>query len=172
MDKASARNAWLIEWAFRISLLGKAVIGLVQVVSGAFLWLAPTDAIRRIVGFLTRNELAEDPSDPLAQAVIAWASAINPQGANFYVVYLLGHGAIHFVVVTSLLLKWRIAYPFSLATLCAFVAYQTWKYLVAHDPALLVLTIIDVAVIAIVILEHRLSRGGASAAMARPDHPA
>ena len=51
-------------------------------------------------------------------------------------------------------MKSRIAYPFSLATLMGFVAYQTWEWLHTFDPALLVLTAIDV----IVIMEHRLTR--------------
>ncbi|WP_372806587.1 DUF2127 domain-containing protein, partial [Loktanella salsilacus] len=75
---------------------------------------------------------------------------------------LLGHGIIHFVVVIALLLKSRIAYPFSVATLMAFVGFQTWDWLHTHDPALLLLTALDIFVITIVILEHRLTKGAAA----------
>lgn len=154
------RRAWLIEWAFRLSLLGKAVLGLVQVIGGLFLLVMPKDAIRTTAEALTRSELAQDPTDRFARAVMNWATTINPAAEHFYIVYLLGHGTIHVVVVTALLLKSRIAYPFSLATLMAFVAYQTWEYLHTFDPALLILTAIDVFVIVIVILEHRLTYRG------------
>lgn len=152
------RRAWLIEWAFRLSLLGKALLGIAQVLGGVFLMLTPGNMINITADALTRGELSQDPTDPLALAIVHWARTITPGAHDFYVLYLLGHGAIHFVVVISLLLKWRIAYPFSLATLIAFVAYQTWDYLHTFDPALLLLTAIDVFVIVIVILEHRLTR--------------
>ena len=154
----SPARARLIEWSFRLSLLGKAALGLVQVLGGLFLLVMPGDAIRRTADALTRSELAHDPTDRFARAVMHWATTINPSAENFYIVYLLGHGAIHAVVVTALLLKSRIAYPFSLATLMAFVAYQTWEWLHTFDPALLALTAIDVLVIVIVILEHRMTR--------------
>ncbi len=152
------QRAWLIEWAFRLSLLGKAILGLVQVLGGLFLLVMPADAIRMTAEALTRSELAQDPTDRFARAIMHWATTINPAGEQFYIIYLLGHGAIHFVVVIALLLKSRIAYPFSLATLIAFVGFQTWDYLHTFDPALLVLTAIDVFVIVIVILEHRMTR--------------
>ncbi|MCF7700070.1 DUF2127 domain-containing protein [Loktanella sp. M215] len=153
-----SRHDWLIEWAFRLSLLGKAALGIVQVLGGLFLLVMPGDTIRATADALTRSELAQDPTDRFARAVMQWAATINPAGEHFYIIYLLGHGAIHFIVVTALLMKSRIAYPFSLATLMAFVVYQTWEYLHTFDPALLVLTAIDVFVITIVILEHRLTR--------------
>ena len=151
-------RARVVEWAFRLSLLGKAILGLVQVLGGLFLLVMTGNAIRATADALTRSELAQDPTDRVARAVMHWATTINPAAENFYIVYLLGHGAIHFVVVTALLLKSRIAYPFSLATLMAFVAYQSWEWLHTFDPALLVLTAIDVVVIVIVIIEHRLTR--------------
>ena len=157
-DVTGDRRAWLIEWAFRLSLLGKALLGIVQIAGGLFLLVTPRNAIATTADVLTRGELAQDPSDPLALAILHWAKSITPGAHDFYILYLLGHGAIHFVVVTSLLLKWRIAYPFSMATLMAFVVYQSWEYLHSLDPALLILTIIDVLVIVIVLLEHRLTR--------------
>ena len=157
-DPVSPRRARLIAWSFRLSLLGKAALGAVQVLGGLYLLVMPGDTIRATAEALTRSELAHDPTDRVATAFMHWATTINPSAETFYITYLLGHGAIHFVVVTALLLKSRIAYPFSLATLMAFVAYQTWEWLHTFDPALLVLTAIDVFVIVIVIMEHRLTR--------------
>jgi uncharacterized membrane protein len=156
------RRAWLIEWTFRLSLLGKAMLGIAQVIGGLFLAIMPADAIARTADALTRSELAQDPTDRFAKAVMHWAHAINPAAEHFYIIYLLGHGIIHFVVVIALLLKSRIAYPFSVATLMAFVGFQTWDWLHTHDPALLLLTALDIFVITIVILEHRLTKGAAA----------
>ncbi|SHE41560.1 Uncharacterized membrane protein [Loktanella atrilutea] len=154
----SPRRDRQIEWAFRLSLLGKAALAILQITGGLFLLVMPGDTIRATAAALTGSELVRDPTDRIARAIMHWATTLNPAGEHFYIVYLLGHGAIHVIVVTALLMKSRIAYPFSLATLMAFVAYQTWEWLHTFDPALLVLTAIDVCVITIVILEHRLTR--------------
>lgn len=154
----SPRRDRQIEWAFRLSLLGKAALAILQITGGLFLLVMPGDTIRATAAALTGSELVRDPTDRIARAIMHWAATLNPAGEHFYIVYLLGHGAIHVIVVTALLMKSRIAYPFSLATLMAFVAYQTWEWLHTFDPALLVLTAIDVCVITIVILEHRLTQ--------------
>ena len=125
---------------------------------GLFLLVMPGNTIRDTAVALTRTELVGDPTDRFAGAIMHRAMTINPAAEHFYIVYLLSHGLIHVVVVTALLLKSRVACPFSLATLIAFVADQTWEWLHTFDPALLVLTAIDVFVIIIVILEHRLTR--------------
>ena len=66
----SPRRAWLVEWAFRLSLLGKAILGLVQVLGGLFLLVMPGDTIRATAVALTRSELAHDPTDRFARAVM------------------------------------------------------------------------------------------------------
>lgn len=146
-----------VEWAFRLSLMGKALLALFQTIFGIALWISPDGSFPAIADFLTRNELIEDPTDPLARTIMQWASTLNVEQTHFYVLYLLGHGLLHLAVVLCLLLKWRIAYPISLATLSLFVIYQAWRFLVLPDPMLIVLTAIDIVVIVIVVLEHRQS---------------
>jgi uncharacterized membrane protein len=152
---AHLRHHDAIEVTFVLSLLAKAALAVFQLVAGFALLVLPANAATRLIGFMARNELAEDPTDPIAQIVNSWFTSVDPQASHFYVVYLLGHGAIHAIVVLSLLLKWRIAYPFSLTSLIAFVAYQLWHYTQSPDIMLLALSAIDVFVIVIVILEHR-----------------
>ena len=154
LPKASPR----VELLYRVSLAAKGLLGLSQMLAGFGLWLAPNGSIRRLVDWMTANELAQDATDPLARRVVEWAHSLAPGAQDFYTLYLVGHGALNFGVVAALLLRVRGAYHVSLAILVAFVVYQVTQFLLHGDPALIVLTAIDCIVIALVVLERRETR--------------
>lgn len=153
----SRRTDLLVEWGYRLSLFAKAVLGLSQLAGGVLLWFLPAGSIPRMAAWLTRSELSQDPADPIALAVARWASGLGTQAEQFYSIYLVSHGALNFGVVLGLLLRIRGAYHVSLAILMIFVVYQTISYFKSHDPALILLTAIDLLVIILVLLERRRS---------------
>lgn len=148
---------WL-ETAYRLSLLAKGALGLTQSLGGLGLWLAPQGALARLIDWLTRNELAQDPTDLIVTRLRSWADHLSVQSEHFYALYLLGHGALNLGVVLALLLRIPGSYHVSMAVLAGFVCYQLYDFAIGHDPALLVLTAIDLVVIALVWLERRASR--------------
>jgi len=151
------RSEFLVEWSYRLSLAFKGLLGLLQLIGGAGLMAAPKSAIVGFVDWLTRNELAQDPTDPVARAVTHWVSALSVSSEHFYAIYLLGHGCLNLGVAAALIFRIRGAYHVSLVVLGAFVAYQLYIFTYRHDPMLLVLSAVDLAVIVLVVLERRLS---------------
>ncbi len=151
---APMRPATVAHRLFVLSLLTKATLGLTQLVAGAALAVIPADRIEGVVGVLTRAELAEDPSDPLASLLMRALVMPAPEW-RFYTVYLLLHGAVNLGVAVALGFGHRAAHAVSIAVLASFVVYQVWKYLHGGGPMLLVLTAIDLAVIALTLLEAR-----------------
>ena len=147
----------ILEWSYRLSLSFKGLLGALQLIGGAGLWLSPGGTIQRFVDWLTKTEIAQDPADPMAQRVIDWASKLSPGTENFYAIYLLGHGVLNLGVVLALLIRLRGAYHLSVAILTGFVLYQISQYVVTRDPVLLVLTVIDLLVIWLVVMERRHS---------------
>ncbi len=147
-----------IEWSYRISLGAKGLLGLTQLIGGIGLVLTPGDGIQKLVDWMTRNYLAEDPDAAIARHVANWADALSPASQNFYAVYLLAHGLLNFGVVVALLLRIRGAYHVSLAILGGFVIFQLVDFWHGHDPVLLILTAIDVVVIWLVVMERHNSR--------------
>ncbi|WP_238366625.1 DUF2127 domain-containing protein [Mesobacterium pallidum] len=152
------RRDRLLELFFTLSLLGKGALGLTQLIGALGLWLAPASGLPRLIDWLTANELAQDPGDMVATHLRDWAAALSLQAEHFYIIYLLGHGALNFGVVLALLLRLPGAFTGSLVVLIGFVAYQAVTYVQTHDPALVVMTAIDVVVIALVLMEHRTKR--------------
>ena len=147
-------SATIAHRVFLAILVLKFLLGAAQILSGAALALAPPDALSGLVHGLTRLELAEDPSDPLARALLALVPVATTE-RSFYVGYLLLHGLLNAGVAVALHLGHRRAYSISIAVLLAFVAYQLWKYTGSPDILLLALTAIDVAVIVLSVIEMR-----------------
>ena len=156
LPKASAG----LEWSYRLSLAGKGGLGLLQLVGGIALWLSPGGSAMRLADWLTRNELAGDPDDPLSHLLLRAAQLVTGQDAeNFYTLYLVGHGVLNFGVVVALLFRIRGAYHASMLILTGFVAYQLWTLTKGFDPMLVGLTVIDVLIILLVLAERRQTRG-------------
>ncbi len=152
------RAGRIVEWSYRISLTIQGLLGFSQFIAGLGLWLGPSGSIVRLVDWLTRNEIASDPTDPLARRLIEWASHLGPAVEDVYKLYLLGHGALNLFVVVTLLLRVRWAFYASISVLASFVLYQGVEFFLTGDPALLVVTLFDLVVIALVLLERRQSR--------------
>ncbi|MCO6381633.1 MAG: DUF2127 domain-containing protein [Vannielia sp.] len=150
-----ARSGQLVEWLYRLSLLAKGLLGLAQIAGSLVLLILPAATVPAALHWLTRSELTEDPADPISLALAHWALRLDPAATHFYGVYLLSHGALNLGVVVGLVLRIRYATEASLVVLACFVAYQSAEWLRTHDPALLLLTAIDLAVIALVVLERR-----------------
>lgn len=148
----------VVEWSYRLSLLGKGLLGLTQLIGGLGMAISPHGAVLTLVDWMTRNEIAQDPDDPLARTVIGWARALSPGTENFYALYLLGHGVLNLGVVVSLLLRLRGSYHLSMAVLFGFVIYQLSQLVRTGDPVLLALTAIDCLVIALVWIERQQTR--------------
>ena len=119
-------------------------------------------AINRIVGRITQHELSEDPHDWIARHLLRYAHGLTGTAVTFAAIYLLAHGIIKIVLVAALLRNKLWAYPWMIAVLLAFIAYQLYR--VALQPAawLIALTIFDAAVAWLTWREWRKQTGHTS----------
>ena len=147
-----------IHQIFQVSILLKGAHAVVECIGGVALAVTSTDAIRALVDRLTQDELLHDHSDFVANQLLAWAQTFSVQTHDFYAFYLLSHGVVKLALVVGLLLGRLWAYPASLAVLGLFIAYQLYRYSYTHSLGLIVLTIFDLVVIALIWHEYRLVR--------------
>src|SRR6266404_2415578 len=98
---------------FKISILLKGLHALLELVGGLFLLFVSTGTIARILTWLTRNELIEDPHDITARFLLHAGQQLL-SGKQFASLYLLSHGAIKIGLVIGLLKNRLWAYPASL----------------------------------------------------------
>lgn len=141
--------------AFVWGLVFKAVFAVAEIVAGIGAFFVTEDLVTRMARALTREELSEDPGDPIANYVVKAAGQFSGSAAHFIGVYLASHGAIKLALIAALLMKKLWAYPVAIAVFAWFIAYQVYRYSTTHAASLILLTVVDVIVIALTWHEYR-----------------
>ncbi len=150
-----------LDRTFRISLVLKGLDGLFELIGGiALLFIAPA-TMQSWARALTAHELAGDPHDVVARHVLHSASQLSKGTTLFAAVYLLSHGLAKLVLVIAVLRNQLWAYPWMIALLVLFIVYQVYRLVWDRfSIGLLLLTLFDVFVTVLTVLEYRRRRGG------------
>jgi len=136
MHEASIRRL------FRLSIALKGLHALAEVAGGLALSLFSTDSILRLLYRVDRHDW--------------FASHFTPNEHHYYAFYLLSHGMANLVIVWGLMRERLWAYPVTFVVLSLFVAYQVQRFIYVRDPGLIVLSLLDVIVMALAWHEYRL----------------
>ena len=141
--------------SFEIMLIFKSIFALLEIVSGiAMIFLSP-GRLNKLIEFISREELYEDPKDLLMNFIVVYGHAFSIGAQKFAVFYLLSHGIIKLIVILLLWRKKLWAYPLSIAVFIGFIIYQMYHYAHSHSIMLLILTVLDIAMIGLTVLEYR-----------------
>ena len=142
---------------FRIGIWIKGIDGLLEMSGGlVFLFVSPA-TLGQLVAFLTQRELAEDPRDWVATHLRAAVATLSPNAKLLGSLYLLGHGFVKVFLMGALIRNQPWAYPAAIAFLLSFVGYQVYRLALHASIALLLVTIADVVIIALVWREYRFA---------------
>jgi uncharacterized membrane protein len=147
-----------IHHIFEVSVLLKGAHALIECLGGASLALIGTDTIADFASGLAQYGLRKDTNDFVASHVLAWAQGFSITTKNFYSFYLLSHGVIKLFLVVGLLRGKLWSYPASLIVLGLFVVYQLYRFSYTHGAGLIVLSVFDVFVLALVWHEYGVVR--------------
>jgi uncharacterized membrane protein len=139
---------------FKVGVILKGVDGVLQSVGAVLLLFVKPGQIRHAVVLLTRHELSRDPDDRVANYLVRAADHLSVSHQLFASVYLLSHGVVKVVLVWALLQSKLWAYPAAILIFAAFSAYQIYQFVISHSIVMLVLTILDVVVIALTWAEY------------------
>jgi uncharacterized membrane protein len=148
-----------LDKTFKISLVLKGLDGVLEVAGGILLLFLSPHAIQHLVRALTAHELSEDPHDLLARYLLHTTAHLNTGITIFGAIYLLSHG-IAKIVLVALVLKDKLwAYPWLIALLLAFIAYQLYRITAVHfSIGLTLLTIFDAFLVWLTWREYRAKR--------------
>lgn len=156
-----AAGAGIGRWLHRLfeaGLVAKAVFAAGEALSGFGLLFAGPSALRRLLEWMTRHELAQDPTDRMALWLRDLAGGVSGDSQHFYAVYLLSHGALKLALVAALAARLSWAYPASMVVLAGFILYQMQEWTLTGSPMLLALSAFDLAMIALTWREFRVMR--------------
>jgi uncharacterized membrane protein len=149
--RASARTSGKplspgLDKTFKIGLVLKGLDGLLEVAGGILLLILSPSSIEHFARSLTAEELSADPHDLIANYLLHTTSHLSTGITVFAAIYLLSHG-IAKIVLVALVLKDKLwAYPWLIALLLAFIAYQIYRIAWVHfSVGLTALTVFDAA---------------------------
>jgi uncharacterized membrane protein len=151
-----------LDKTFKIGLVLKGLDGVLEVIGGILLLFLTPQAIQHVVRVLTAHELSEDPHDLVARYLLHTASHLNHGTTVFGAIYLLSHGVAKIVLVALVLKDKLWAYPWLIALLLAFIAYQLYQIIAVHFSfGLAALTVFDAVLVWLTWREYRAKRARA-----------
>lgn len=148
---------WL-DRAFAVGIIGKGLNGVAELIGGLLLLLLTPEQINHVAVSWTRGELSEDPNDIIATYLLHTANGLTGPAVLFGAVYLLLHGVVKVVLVVALLMNKLWAYPWMIAVLLLFIAYQLYRIVLDPTAGLIALTAFDVAIVALTWREYHQQR--------------
>ena len=144
----------LLDNTFHLTLLAKGLNGLLETIGGFLLLITSSNSIHAFVNFITIEELSEDPTDIVANAISSLTTHIN-NGKLFGAIYLLTHGIVKLIIVGLFASNNTDKYPWAISALLIFTIYQA--YLTVHHSSLgfALLTILDAIIVILAWLEYK-----------------
>jgi uncharacterized membrane protein len=140
--------------AFEASLAMKAVFAAGEILAGIGVYFVTRQFLFGLVERITREELLEDPRDSIANYLLQSAQHFSVSTRNFTAVYLLAHGVIKLWLIIGLLRQKLWYYPVAISVFGLFILYQLYRYNLTHSLWLLIITAIDLVVIALTWHEY------------------
>ncbi|CAL8480609.1 DUF2127 domain-containing protein [Caballeronia sp. S22] len=140
---------------FQLSLWFKAVFALAEIVGGVVTYFVPQRLFLIFVLWVTKDEFAQDPHDLVANFLLHSVQHLSIGTQTFAAIYLLGHGVIKLWLIVGLLRE-RLWYcPVSMLVFCMFIGYQLYRYTFTQSIWLLLITALDIIIIALTWHEYR-----------------
>ncbi|GAA0999742.1 DUF2127 domain-containing protein [Subtercola frigoramans] len=151
----AGRRARLLELVYRVGIIIKGIDGLIELVAGLLLWVAP-GLLRAALAPLVRTDSDDETLRLFIAQYAGRLDATLAAGASaFVIVFLLTHGVVKLVLVYCLLKEYRWVYPYALAVLGLFAAYQIYTVIQKPSLGLIVLALLDIVIIWLVWREWR-----------------
>jgi uncharacterized membrane protein len=144
-----------IHLIFQVSLVLKAAFAVGEILTGIGVYFVTKPFVLKLVDRITREELLEDPHDSIANYLFQSAQHFSLSTRNFTAFYLLSHGTVKLWLIIGLLRQRLWYYPVAIVTFALFIVYQLYRFSLTHSIWLVLITAVDVLVIALTWLEYR-----------------
>lgn len=147
----------IVRISFDVGFLIKGIDALAEIIGGIALIFLTPDRLNTLITLISKGELSEDPTAFLMNYLVIFGHSFSVSSSQFVMFYLLSHGIVKMIVILSLWYKKPWAYPLSVVVVVfvLFIAYQMYHYTISHSIFLLLLTVLDIIMIVLTILEYK-----------------
>ena len=140
---------------FKIGIIIKGIDGLLELIGGFILISIKSDSITKIIQSIFQHEIAQDPTDLIANYFIQLSHNLSISTISFAAIYLIIHGSIKIGLFSGLWFKKLWAYPLAGILLSLFVIYQSIRFFNTYSVFLLFLTLVDILIIVLLRFEYK-----------------
>jgi uncharacterized membrane protein len=155
---ASAAEESRLHRIFLLTLAIKAADAILELATALALAVVDIEAIQHTAIMLVSKYLVHHPQDRIFAWLADTAANFSLDAKTFAALYLASHGVVKLFLVVGLWRNQAWAYPVSLVVFAAFIAYQLYRFTFTHSAFLIVLTVFDLIVMALVWHEWRYRR--------------
>ena len=148
-----------------LSLWFKAIFALSEIAAGVFTYFVPQRLFLPFVCLFNQDELVVGPHHLLVNFPLLTVPHLFVDTQKFAAIYLLGHGVIKLWLIIGLLCERLWYFPISMIVFGLFIGYQVYRFTFTHSVWLLLVTALDIVVIALTWHEYRYLRNGQKAVM-------
>ena len=139
---------------FEIGIFIKLINGILELIGGMILLFIQPASISKVIGFFANNELIEDPKDVIANYFMHLSQTISVRMQVFAGIYLIIHAIINIGLFTLLWQKKKWAFPLAGSILTILIAYQVYLITQTYSMILIVFTLVDVVILALLRFEY------------------
>ncbi|GAB3130658.1 DUF2127 domain-containing protein [Glaciibacter psychrotolerans] len=153
-----ASRARIAELAYRIGIWLKAIDGLIELVTGVLLWVAPS-VLRAALAPI----VSTDADDRFIRHLVATAAGrldtgIAAGAPQIIIIFLLSHGIIKLVLAYCLIRGYHWVYPYAIGVLGLFALYQIYAVIRSPSIGSIIFLLLDLVIVALIWREARLVR--------------
>lgn len=142
-------------WLFDFALILKIINGSLETLAALLVLFVPPSLVIKLAEYATSGELAQDPTDGVANFIRDTAHTFAIHTHYLLAAYLALHGIVKIVLVIGIFMKKKIAYPLFMIALALFGAYEAYRGVVLSNLLLLALSGLDLAILILTAYEYR-----------------
>lgn len=140
---------------FELSLVIKAAFAVAEIAAGIFAYIVTQRFLLGLVHAITATELTEDPRDLIANYLLHAVQGLSVSSQSFAAFYLASHGVVKLWLISGLWRKKRGYYPAAIVVFSLFILYQAYRYSFTQSLSLLLITVLDLVIVALTWLEYQ-----------------
>jgi len=150
----------LLDKTYEIGIILKGVDGVLELLGAAALLLIPVRVFHHFSQWITDLEAGSSHHGFISTHVVRLSEDLAKPDHTFAILFLLTHGLVKVVLVICLLRNKLWAYPFGLAALTLFLAYQLYEMAIHPTFGMGFLTVLDAVIIWLVWREWQQVKAG------------
>lgn len=151
-------RGFVLDWMFLVGVALKGLDGLVELLIGVPLLFISHVQLADMAADLGTSLITSDP-DSLVAGILLHASTRLAAGSVVVGgIYLVVHGVVKLAIVIALARGSRRVYPWAVGVLALLTVVQVIDLVVAFSIGMLLLTLLDGVIIALIVREWRAAR--------------